>query len=162
LLHRLTGQSDILVGTPASGRGVPAYAELVGYLVNPLAVRIDLTGEPSFGELLARVRQAAIGAFAHQEYPLPRLAGGPAGGRGAELSGDGDAGRAALFQTLFVLYRERDGERGLAALALGEGGVRCDVGGLALESLALSRRSSQLDLSLLMAELDDGLAGALQ
>ncbi len=155
LLHRHGGQPEVLVGTPASGRGRAERAGLVGYLVNPVVVRGDAAGEPTFMELLGRVRESALGAFAHQEYPLARLA--------EELAGERDAGRSALFQAMFVLYRERSpGERGLAALALGEAGVRFALGGLALESAALPRRSAQFDLMLLMADLDAGLAGALQ
>jgi hypothetical protein len=104
------------------------------------------------------VRQAALGAFAHQDYPFARLAE-DIGGEGGER----DASRPAIFQTLFVLYRERgEGERGLAGLALGAAGERCSLGGLALRPLELARRSAQLDLSLLMADLGGGLAGALQ
>jgi amino acid adenylation domain-containing protein len=155
LLHRHGGQPEVLVGTPASGRGRAERAGLVGYLVNPVVVRGDASGEPTFMELLGRVRESALGAFAHQEYPLARLA--------EELAGERDAGRPALFQAMFVLYRERSpGERGLAALALGEAGARFALGGLALESAALPRRSAQFDLTLLMADLDSGLAGALQ
>ncbi|HVR07571.1 MAG TPA: amino acid adenylation domain-containing protein, partial [Thermoanaerobaculia bacterium] len=155
LLHRHGGQPQVLVGTPASGRGRPERAGLVGYLVNPVVVRGDAAGDPTFTELLGRVRQSALGAFAHQEYPLARLA--------EELGGERDGSRSALFQAMFVLYRERGpGEAGLAALALGEAGARLALGGLALESVALPRRSAQFDLTLQMADLGPGLLGALQ
>ncbi|MFP5284562.1 MAG: condensation domain-containing protein, partial [Thermoanaerobaculia bacterium] len=69
LLHRYTGQPDILVGVPTSGHG-----EAVGYFVNPVVVRADLAGEPTAAELLARVKTAALGALEHSGFPFPLLA----------------------------------------------------------------------------------------
>ncbi|HEV3458313.1 MAG TPA: condensation domain-containing protein, partial [Thermoanaerobaculia bacterium] len=152
LLHRWTGQEELLVGTPASGRDRPELAGLVGTLVNPLAVRGDLRGSPTFAELLARVKQAAVAAFAHRRYPFPLVA------ELAELAGGGrDPSRSPVFQAMFVLYRERRGERGLGGLALREPGATLDLGGLVLESVRLPRRAAQLDLTLMMAEAGGAL-----
>ncbi|MBV8199909.1 MAG: AMP-binding protein, partial [Acidobacteria bacterium] len=155
LLHRHTRQEELLVGTPAARRGAPDLAGLVGYLVNPVVVRGDLADDPSFAELLGRVRQASIAALAHQDYPFPLVA--------EQLAAERDAGRSPVFQAMFTFYAEsRERERGLGALALGEAGTRLDLGGLALESVRLPRRAAQLDLSLLMAEIGGGLAASLQ
>ena len=155
LLHRHSGQEEILVGTPTAGRGANELANLVGYLVNPVVVRGDLAGDPSFLELLGRVRETAIAAFSHQDYPFPLLA--------ELLGGERDASRSPVFQAMFTLYRERrQGERGLGGFALGESGSRLRLGGLEIESVRLPRRAAQLDLTLLMAEIDGGLAAALQ
>jgi amino acid adenylation domain-containing protein len=144
LLHRTSGQEELLVGTPAAGRGAPELAGLVGYLVNPVVLRGDLGGSPTFAELLSRVRREAVAAFAHQELPFPLLA--------ERLGVERDPGRSPIFQVMFALYRERrPGERGLGGFALGEGGASLDLGGLVLESVPLQRRAVQFDLSLVAA-----------
>ncbi|HZF13303.1 MAG TPA: amino acid adenylation domain-containing protein, partial [Thermoanaerobaculia bacterium] len=155
LLHRTSGQEEILVGTPTAGRGSPDLAQVVGYFVNPVVLRGDLAGDPTFPALLNRVKDTAIAAFAHQGFPFPLLA--------ERLSGERDPSRPAVFQTMLVLYRERqDGERGLGGLALGEAGASLDLGGLRLESVALPRRSAQLDLTLFVAEVEGALAASLE
>ncbi|HLX10276.1 MAG TPA: amino acid adenylation domain-containing protein, partial [Thermoanaerobaculia bacterium] len=155
LLHRHSGQQELLVGTPTAGRGSPDLDGVVGYFVNPVVLRGDLRGEPSFAALLDRVRQTAIAAFAHQDYPFPLLVERRGGAR--------DPGRSPVFQVMFVFYREAGhGARGLAGFGLGREGARLDLGGLALESVHLPRRSAELDLTLRMAEIDGTLAAELQ
>jgi amino acid adenylation domain-containing protein len=158
LLHRHSGQDMLLVGTPAAGRGSAGLAGVVGYCVNPVVVQGDLSGEPGFEELLERVRERAIAAFAHQDYPFALLA--------ERHGGERDASRSPIFQAMFTLYRERhERERGLGGFALGEAGTRLALGGSsgpALESVRLDRRSAQFDLSLAMAEIDGELAATLQ
>jgi amino acid adenylation domain-containing protein len=73
LLHRYTGQDDVVVGTLSANRGRTELAGLIGYLVNTLPIRADLSGDPTFGELIAQVRDATIAAYAHQELPFAKL-----------------------------------------------------------------------------------------
>ena len=73
LLHRYTRQEDIVVGCPISGRNQAGIAGLIGFFVNTLAIRNDLSGEPEFGELLRRVRTAALEAYANQQVPLDKV-----------------------------------------------------------------------------------------
>jgi amino acid adenylation domain-containing protein len=73
LLHRLTGSEDVRVGTPVAHRGRPELEGMIGFLVNTLVLRVDLSGEPSGTDLLAHVRTTALGAWAHQDVPFEKL-----------------------------------------------------------------------------------------
>ena len=95
LLGRWSGQDDFAVGTPVANRSRPETERLIGYLVNMLALRADLSGKPTAREFLARVREVALEAFENQEIPLEILI--PA------LGPRRDASRSPLFQVMFVL-----------------------------------------------------------
>ena len=155
LLHRSSGQEDFLLGTPTAGRTARELAGVVGYFVSPVVVRADLSGEPSFAELLVRSRSTVLAAFEHQDLPLALIA--------ERLEARRDPSRPPIFQAFFVLEQVPvPGAAGLGVFALGQGGVRVEVAGLDLESLPLESRSAQLDLMLLAAETRDGLALALE
>jgi amino acid adenylation domain-containing protein len=94
LLHRYTGQEDLLVGTPVSGREKAEVEGLIGFFVNTLPLRAGLEGEPTFAELLARVRDSALAAYAHQDVPFERLV--------AEVAPERDLSRNPLFQMIFA------------------------------------------------------------
>ncbi|HEX3759107.1 MAG TPA: amino acid adenylation domain-containing protein [Kofleriaceae bacterium] len=95
LLHRYSGDTDLLIGTPVANRSAPELEGLIGVFINTVVLRLDLTGEPSLGELVQRVRDVATGAFAHQDLPFEQLVG--------ELRPNREFGHAPLFQTMFVL-----------------------------------------------------------
>jgi amino acid adenylation domain-containing protein len=95
LLHRYTGQPDIVVGTPVAGRNHAEIEHLIGFFVNTLALRTDMSGNPTFRELLKRVREVALGAYAHQDLPFERLV--------EELRPERHLGRAPLIRVMFVL-----------------------------------------------------------
>ncbi len=150
LLHRYSGGEDLLVGSPTAGRGQPGLADLVGYLVNPVVLRSDLSGRPTFDEVLARVRRTVARTFAHQDMPFPLLVEG--------LQPHRDPSRSPLFQVMFVLQGARlVGAGDFAAFALGEAGARMELAGLAVESRALKHRTAQFDLELMAAEDGRGL-----
>ncbi|MDV9173511.1 amino acid adenylation domain-containing protein [Streptomyces sp. W16] len=96
LLHRYSGQDDIVVGTSVTGRHRPETEALVGPVANTLALRTDLAGDPAFRELLARTRQACIADFAHQDVPFARVV--------EEVQPDRDLSRTPLFQTTLSLH----------------------------------------------------------
>ncbi len=99
LLLRYTGQTDIVVGTASSTRTRPELAPLIGFLVSTLPIRVDLSGDPTFTELLARTREACAGAFMHQELPFAKLV--------QALQVERDPSRAPVFQ-IALTYDERD------------------------------------------------------
>ncbi len=150
LLYRVSGQPEILVGSPTAGRQRADLAGLVGYCVNPVALRADFSHEQSFERFLTQTRETVLGAFAHQEYPFATLV--------ERLSIQRDTSRSPLFQALFALQRA-SGElgSGLAALAVNEPGVRMQLGELPVVTMALEQHSAQFDLALVVAEVGSEL-----
>ena len=107
LLYRYSGQEDLVVGTPVAGRDRLETEELIGFFVNMLALRTDLSGNPTFRELLARVRETTLGAYAHQDLPFEKLV--------AELNPERNLSYSPLCQVMFVL---QDAPRTPAALGV--------------------------------------------
>src|SRR6185312_1471975 len=93
LLARLAGREEVLVGTPVSSRSLPELEGVVGFLVNTLVVRTDLSGDPAFCEALARLRDRALEAYAHQDLPYERLV--------EELAPERDLASNPIFQVFF-------------------------------------------------------------
>lgn len=155
LLHRYTGQKDVTVGSPVSGRNWSTLAGLVGYFVNPLVMRARIEGDPTFKDFLAQARRVTLSAYEHQDYPFPLLV--------ERLQPDRDPSRSPLFQVMFVLQQSHAlKEKGLASFALREAGARIELNDLRLESISLSQRVAQFDLTLMMAELEGELAASLE
>jgi len=102
LMHRYSGQSDIVVGTPIANRHQAETEDLIGFFVNMLALRVDLSGNPSFAELVQRVRETALGAYAHQALPFEKLI--------EELQPERDASHAPLVQVVFALQNAPQGD----------------------------------------------------
>ncbi|HKX28946.1 MAG TPA: amino acid adenylation domain-containing protein, partial [Blastocatellia bacterium] len=154
LLHRYTDQAEILIGSPMAGRNAPELAPLIGYFVNPVVLRADLSGHPCFSLLLERIRRLTVAAMAHQDYPFALLV--------ERLQLAPDPSRSPLFQVMFALQKAPSlGERDLASQSLIEG-VPLNFGEFTAEPIALRRRASRFDLSLFLVETDDGLKGTIE
>ena len=95
LLQRYTRQSDLLVGSPIAGRTQIETEGLIGFFVNTLVLRTNLSGNPSFRELLQRVRQVTLDVYAHQDLPFEKLV--------MELKPERSTSHSPLFQVMFVL-----------------------------------------------------------
>jgi len=141
LLARYSGQEDIVVGTPIAGRTRRELEGLVGLFLNTLALRVDVSGDPTFRALLGRVRETTLGAYAHQEIPFERLV--------EELRPERSLAHAPLFQVMFVLQNTPDG--------IGPG-----LPGLTLAGVGRTEEVARFDLVLNLAETGDGAVhGAL-
>jgi len=99
LLHRYTGQTDLAIGTVSAGRGRPEIERLLGFFANPLCLRADVSGDPTFSALLARVREESLEALAHDDVPFETVV--------KALGVERDAGRNPLFQVAFSLEAPR-------------------------------------------------------
>ncbi|RKH58625.1 non-ribosomal peptide synthetase [Corallococcus llansteffanensis] len=135
LLHRYTGQEDLAVGTPVANRPRAELEGLIGLFVNTVVLRGDLSGDPSFRELMARLQPVALDAFARQELPFERLVDALRPGR--------DLGRAPLFQVMFILQNAP-----LPPL---------EAPGLRLEARPVDTGSAQFDLTVIAEDLAQGL-----
>src|SRR5439155_6963836 len=135
LLSRYSGQSDISVGTPIANRTHGELEGLIGFFVNTLVIRSDLSGNPSFRELLKQVREACLGAYAHQDVPFEKLV--------EVLQPERDLSRSPLFQVTLQLHYARGSTQRLQGL---------EISGLANES-----GTAKFDLSLAMTDSEQGL-----
>jgi amino acid adenylation domain-containing protein len=139
LLARYSGQDDILVGSPTAGRSQPETEALIGCFVNTLVLRTDLRGQPAFIEIVRRVREVCLGAYAHQDTPFEQIV--------EELQPDRDLSHSPLFQVWFVLQN--------IPLAL-------ELGETRLEQIAIHSQTAKFDLMLLLEERADGLSGSFE
>jgi hypothetical protein len=140
VLHARSGQTDLAVGVDVANRNPPATEALIGFFVNQLVLRVDAAGDPSWLDLLERVREAALGAFAHRDLPFGRLV--------EALSPQRSLARNPLFQVMFGLYNVP------AAAA--------ELGGLRVAPFEIEGGAAVFDLSLYVAETADGLLAMLR
>jgi len=137
LVYRYTGHEDIVVGSPIANRTRAEIEGLIGFFVNTLVLRTDLGGNPSFRELLGRVREVALGAYAHQDLPFEKLV--------EELQPERDMSRNPLFQIMFVFQNAP-----MAPL---------ELWGLTLSMLEFARGVARVDLEFHLWEVPEGLDG---
>ncbi len=136
LLYRLTGQADIGVGTPVANRHRAELEPLIGFFVNTLVLRSDLSGNPSFVELLGRVKQVALDAFANQDVPFEQVVDAVSGSQR-------DMSRTPLFQVLFVLQHAPQ--------------ARLTLPDISLDRLDVDSPTVKFDLTLTVNEAPDRL-----
>ena len=140
LLARYSGQEAFCVGSPVAGRNRPELEGLIGFFVNTLAMRADLSGNPTFAELLARTRETALAALAHQDVPFDRLV--------QHLLPQRDLSRSPLFQVVFSLQNAPMPEVNLPELSL--------------SGLDTQSGTAKFDLTLTMMPVDNRLSGSLE
>jgi amino acid adenylation domain-containing protein/non-ribosomal peptide synthase protein (TIGR01720 family) len=136
LLARYSGQSDICVGAPVAGRQHTELEGLIGFFINTLVMRNDLSGEPDFSECLARIKRTALEAFAHQDLPFEKLVD--------EIHPVRDMSHAPLFQVAFIL-QNTPWDNG------------AELHDLKISPIEIDYGVAKFDLSLVMAERREGL-----
>ena len=156
LMARYSGQDDILVGMPATGRSRSDVSQVVGYFVNPVVVRADVSANPTVASFLGQIREKMIGALEHQMYPFPLLV--------EKLTPQRDPSRSPVFQTMFAMWRfHKASQQGFAPFMAGERDVSADVFGLQFEPAGLEQRTAMFDLSLTASDADEsGVTLAMQ
>ena len=140
LLARYTGQEDISVGTPIAGRNRVETEGLIGFFVNTLVLRTDLSGKPTVRELMRRVREVALGAYAHQELPFEKLVD--------ELQVERSLSHTPLFQVVFALQNTAQ--------------ELLELPGLSLSAAGEASGMAKFDLTLNMSESGEAISGALE
>jgi len=140
LLHRYTGQPDILVGTPIANRDDEQIERLIGLFVNTLVLRVDVSGDLSFRELLARVRQVAIEAYSHRELPFEKLV--------SELSPERSLSHSPIIQVMLVFYGSPAGE--------------LEFPGIEAQELPIHNATAKFDLTMGLSDDGDQLSGYLE
>ncbi|HEX5705834.1 MAG TPA: amino acid adenylation domain-containing protein, partial [Pyrinomonadaceae bacterium] len=140
LLSRYSGQEDIVIGSPIAGRNRAETEDLIGFFVNTLAMRTDLSGDPTFTELLGRVRETSLGAYAHQDVPFEKLV--------EELQPERNTSHAPIFQVVFALQNTPR-----ARLALPD---------LEIKSLEAESGATAFDLGVSLSETNDSLNGVVE
>ena len=140
LLHRYTGEDDIIVGSPVAGRNRTDVEGLIGFFVNTLILRTDFWGDPDFREVLRRVRKVALDAYAHQDLPFEKIV--------EEMHPQRNFSHSPLFQVLFVLQNTPTKAPRLA--------------GLTVTPVEVESKTATFDLSLLMVEEASSLKGTIE
>src|SRR5262249_8782710 len=140
LLSRHSGQDDILVGSPIANRARTELEGLIGFFANTIVLRTDLSSNPRFRELLARARETTLGAYAHQDLPFEKLV--------EEIEPQRDLSTTPLFQAAFVLQNAPMPELSLSGLKVG--------------SLEMDSGTAKFDLTLCLAEGEDGWHASLE
>ena len=137
LLYRYTNQDDVVVGTDVANRNQAEIEPLIGFFVNLLVLRTNLSGNPSFRELLGRVREVTLGAYAHQDLPFAKLV--------EALQPERTSSHTPLFQVLFVLQNAPSSTLKLSNLTL--------------SPLDINTGGAKFDLALFMTETEQGTVG---
>ncbi|HVR96916.1 MAG TPA: amino acid adenylation domain-containing protein, partial [Thermoanaerobaculia bacterium] len=139
LLQRLSGQDDLVIGTPIANRNHLATERLIGFFVNSLALRLDLADDPTVGSLLERASDAAFAAYDHQDLPFERLV--------EELRPERHLSHHPVFQVMLALQNAPGGA--------------VDLPGLTLDTFGFEVLNAQFDLELTFEEVDEALAVTL-
>jgi amino acid adenylation domain-containing protein/non-ribosomal peptide synthase protein (TIGR01720 family) len=155
LMYRYTGQRQIVVGSPASGRTVREFEPVVGYFANMLPLRVDLSDGLPFAELLAQVQRTAAEALDHQEFPFPLMVD--------RLGIPRDLSRSPTFQVAFTFQKSGvPGGQAMSLFAVGQSNAQITLGGLDLEAIPLEKKTAEYDITLSMAESPEGFAALLE
>jgi hypothetical protein len=154
VLHQRTGQDDIVVGSAVADRDRPQLEDIIGFLVNMLVFRTDLSGNPSFPELLRRVRETTLGAYTHKDLPLTRLV--------SEAQPERDLSRMPLFQVQFSLLTPEENPA-LYGYGLGTGVIQAsELLGMPATTFPVQYDNARYDIAAFLWDLPTGISGTLE
>ncbi|HEY0601332.1 MAG TPA: MupA/Atu3671 family FMN-dependent luciferase-like monooxygenase, partial [Herpetosiphonaceae bacterium] len=140
LLYRYSGQTDLVIGSPIANRHHGQVEDLIGCFINTLVLRADLSGNPTFAELLGRSREVALGAYAHQDLPFEQV---------VEIAEyEADISRHPLFQVFFILQNTP-----MSSVSLGD---------LTLTTVDITTETAKFDLAFELIETDIGIIGSVE
>ncbi len=155
LLHRYTGQSDFLVGSPMAGRQHAELRQSVGYFVNPVPLRSRVEDDPTFANYLRQIKETVSNGLENQQYPFKRMV--------QEAGGARDTSRSPLFQVAFSMERIPGfDDQGIAVFLIGEGGYKFHLGDMQMESIDLITRQAQFEIMLVVEEAGGNIYGCWQ
>ena len=154
MLHRLSGQKEIVVGCPTTGRPRAELAGVVGYFVNPVPLRATFERTQSFKEVLFQIRNKVVGALSHDLYPFALMV--------ERLGIARDSSATPVFQTMFVFQKTYGNSEDFVRLAVEEPGAQLRFGGLQVEPVPVPEQAALFDLVLTAGEGPQGLSGAWQ
>ena len=140
LLHRYTGQEDLVIGTPVANRNRSEWEALIGLFVNTLTIRVDASGDPTFREFLARVREAAVASYSQADLPFEKLV--------ASVRPERDMSHTPIFQVMLAMQNT---PRQIPELP-----------GVAVRPLEVDNRMAKFDLTLDLTESEQGLTAELE
>jgi amino acid adenylation domain-containing protein len=140
LLHRYTGRNDILVGSPIANRSRIEIEGLIGFFLNTIVIRTDLSGDPSFRKLLAQVRKVCVDAYVNQDLPFEKMV--------AELQPDRDLSHSPLFNVMFVLQNDSE--------------LNLQLSGLYIKHIELDSETAKFDLFFFVIEKANGFSCILE
>lgn len=135
LLFRWSGQEDMLIGTPVSGRNRTELEPLIGYFSNSVVLRLGLVGDPTFRELIQRIKEVALGAYSHQDLPFEKLV--------LEMQPQRDLSYSPMYQVMFSVGEHKD--------------LGLELPGLEITPIIVDRGVAKFDMTLGMTELRNGL-----
>lgn len=151
LLSKFSGQEDIITGTPVAGRTKSAYERMMGYFVNPVAIRGNTGGDPAFVSFLGQIRKTVLDALSHQEFPFPLIV--------EKLNIPRDVSRTPVFQAMFFLQTIQQYDSAAELLIPGNQGTSVKLGDLHLEYFHFPHKEGRFDVTLEMIEGKEGLSG---
>lgn len=140
LLHRYSGQQEIITGSPVANRSKAQVRDVMGLLVNSLVLKADFSGDPTFSELLSRVRKTTLGAYDHADIPFEKLVD--------SLQPERDTSRSPLFQVSFFLQTVHND--------------KLQLPGLTLTVIDIDSGTSKFDLNLVMERTTEGMTGSFE
>jgi len=137
LLHRYSGQDDVVIGTPVAGRNRSEFERLIGFFINTIVLRTNLSGNPTFRELVGRVREVSLEAYAHQDIPFEKIV--------EELHPQRDLSHTPVFQVMFSLQNTPADTPAFPHLTI--------------SAMEVDSGTSKFDLTLDLQEATSGLLG---